>query len=158
MQPLSTWKAIAAVSENGVIGNGAQIPWHLPEDFKWFKSQTLGQIVVMGRKTYASVGRPLPGRETILLSHQSLGELPNGVRQLTSLEALIALTTDRTVWICGGAEIYRQALPFCTELFITHVKRTVEGDIHFPEYLNRFKRIECLRETTDFDIVRYGVG
>ena len=126
MPPLP-FKAIAAMSLNRVIGNGNTIPWHLPEDFKWFKETTMGHVLAMGRKTFESIGRPLPGRETVVLTRN-----PNsvtGVQTLDSLEALgqAEAYRDRTIFICGGAEIYGQALGQCSDLYLTRVNREVEG-------------------------------
>ena len=97
------FKAIAAMSLNRVIGNGNQIPWHLPEDFKWFKATTTGHVIVMGRKTFESIGRPLPNRETIVLSRSAFS-FP-GVKTISSLKELPSPTGDQRVFICGGAQI-----------------------------------------------------
>src|ERR1043166_7241388 len=99
------------MSLNRVIGAGNRIPWHLPEDFKWFKQMTTGQVIVMGRKTFESIGRPLPNRETIVLSRGPFNH--PGVRTIRSLEELPALASGREVFICGGAQVYAQALPLC---------------------------------------------
>lgn len=97
------------MSENRVIGNGGDIPWHLPEDFKWFKETTMGGILVMGRKTFDSIGRPLPGRETYVLS-RTPRNIPK-VHCFNDLAVLDQLATEKTIWIAGGGEIYRQLLP-----------------------------------------------
>jgi dihydrofolate reductase len=94
------WKAIAAMSENRVIGNANKIPWHLPEDFKWVKACTQGQAIAMGRKTFESMGRPLPKRENIVISRTAT-EIP-GCTVLPSLEALEQYETEADVWIFGG--------------------------------------------------------
>jgi len=141
------------MSENRVIGDGNRIPWHLPEDFKFFKATTMGHVLVMGRKTFESIGRPLPGRETLVLSRS--GFVHPGVRTITSLDALPALDGDRQAFICGGAEIYRQTLPLCSDLYLTHVKRVVEGDAFFPPFEHLFEPVETLQENADFRIVRY---
>ncbi|MFN3408916.1 MAG: dihydrofolate reductase [Limisphaerales bacterium] len=146
--------AIAAVALNGVIGRGNTIPWHLPEDFKWFKSVTMGHVLVMGRRTFESIGRPLPGRETIVLTRG--GWTHPGVRTATSLDQLpLAPDDPRRVFIAGGAEIYRQALPRCAELLLTRVRQTVEGDVFFPPFEHLFQLVETLRETPEFVILRY---
>jgi dihydrofolate reductase len=149
-----TFKAIAAMSLNRVIGRSNQIPWHLPEDFKWFKQVTMGQVLVMGRKTFESIGRPLPGRETFVLTRGAWSHA--GVTPVAALDQLPLVPTDpRIVFIAGGAEVYRQALPLCSELFLTLVKREVEGDAFFPPFEDLFELAERLRETPDFDILRY---
>jgi len=149
------FKAIAAMSLNRVIGRGKTIPWHLPEDFKWFKETTMGHVLAMGRRTYESIGRPLPGRETVVLTRNPCSV--TGVRTLDSLEALgqAEAYRDRTIFICGGAEIYAQALDQCADLYLTRVKREVEGDAFFPEFESIFDSGEILRESEAFDIVHY---
>ncbi|HEX5223311.1 MAG TPA: dihydrofolate reductase [Verrucomicrobiae bacterium] len=147
------FKAIAAMSLNRVIGNGNKIPWHLPEDFKWFKATTTGHIIVMGRKTFESIGKPLPNRETIVLSRSGFS-FP-GVTTIRSLDALPANTADRQVFICGGAQIYEQALPLCSEILLTLVKREVPGDAFFPPFEDQFQFSDTVRETPEFKILRY---
>jgi len=129
---------IAAIADNGVIGNGNSIPWHLPSDFAHFKRMTLGKPLIMGRRTFESIGRPLPGRTNIVVSRQP-GYQPEGVIVISSLEAALdhaqtIAATDRAneVMIGGGAEIYAQALNFADRLYITHVGASPEGDAHFP--------------------------
>jgi dihydrofolate reductase len=147
------FKAIAAVAENRVIGHGNRIPWHLPEDFRWFKRTTMGHVLVMGRKTFESIGRPLPGRKTIVLS-RSAWRHP-AVRVVASLAEIDVASEVCEVFICGGAEVYRQALPFCSDLFLTRVKRVVEGDVFFPDFEDRFERVADLAENDEFTIVHY---
>ncbi len=150
---MNTFKAIAAMAENRVIGNKGQIPWHLPEDFKWFKRTTMGHILVMGRKTYESIGRPLPGRETFVLSRTQ--RLIPGVRTFNDFSDLKHLVTDKTIWIAGGSEIYRQMLPECSELYLTRVHRNVEGDTFFPNFEDRFDLTERIFKQLDFTIERW---
>jgi len=145
-------KAIAAMSLNRVIGQGGTIPWHLPEDFKWFKKTTMGHVLVMGRKTFESICKPLPGRETIVLSRGRFS-FP-GVRTVSDLREL-DLENSRTLFLCGGAEIYKQYLPLCSELYLTTVKRVVDGDAFFPPFEDRFVLVEQLHENLDFSISRY---
>lgn len=141
------------MSLNRVIGAGNQIPWHLPEDFKWFKQMTTGHVIVMGRKTFESIGRPLPNRETIVLSRG--GFTHPGVKSIQSLEELSALNDGREIFICGGAQIYTQALPSCSDVYLTLVKRTVAGDTFFPAFEAQFEVVEELRDTPDFMILHY---
>lgn len=150
---MKAFKAIAAMSLNRVIGDGNKIPWHLPEDFKWFKQTTLGHVLVMGRKTFESIGKPLPGRDTIVLSRT--GWSHPGVQTVANLEETKARTGDRHVFICGGAQIYAQALPLCSDLFLTLVNREVQGDAFFPAFEDRFDLIEELRDTPEFKILHY---
>jgi dihydrofolate reductase len=150
------FKAIAAMSENRVIGNGNKIPWHLPEDFKWFKKMTTGQIIVMGRKTFESIGKPLPNRTTIVLSRTNF-QHPGvqTISDLSEIERAIPNVADRQIFICGGAQIYEQALPLCSDLYLTLVKRTVEGDAFFPPFENHFELAEEILDCADFKILHY---
>jgi dihydrofolate reductase len=152
---MKPFKAIAAMSLNRVIGRGNQIPWHLPEDFKWFKRMTTGQVIVMGRKTYESIGRPLPQRTTVVLTRSS-GAIP-GVLTVSSLEDVHRAVGggDREIFICGGAQVYEQALPWCSDLYLTIVKREVEGDTLFPRFEDRFELAGELRDTPEFRILHY---
>ncbi|MBL0170899.1 MAG: dihydrofolate reductase [Gemmatimonadaceae bacterium] len=150
---MKQFKAIAAMSENRVIGNGPKIPWHLPEDFKFFKAMTTGHVVVMGRTTFESIGRPLPNRETIIVSRS--GYTYPGVRTVSSLDTIDVNADERDVFICGGAQIYALALPHCSDLYLTHVKRVVEGDVFFPPFEARFSPGTTLITTPEFDIVHY---
>ena len=169
---LKPFIAIAAMSLNRVIGNGNQIPWHLPEDFKWFKATTTGHVIVMGRKTFESIGKPLPNRETIVLSRStfshpgvktihSLEELPSPVVTATlspsdgERDGVRGAPAQRKIFICGGAQIYEQALPLCSELFLTLVKREVQGDTFFPKFEDQFEPAEEIRDTPEFKIIRY---
>jgi dihydrofolate reductase len=147
------FQAIAAMSLNRVIGCGNRIPWHLPEDFKWFKRMTTGQIVVMGRKTFEAIGKPLPNRETIVLSRS--GFAYPGIRVVNDLDELDPAHESRTMFICGGAQIYAQALPLCTDLYLTHVQRTLEGDTMFPPFEHGFTPVATLAENADFRIIHY---
>lgn len=147
------WRAIAAMARNRVIGNAGKIPWHLPEDFKWVKQSTLGQSIVMGRKTFESMGRPLPRRENIVIT-RSRDEIP-GCIVLPSLDALDDYKTEGEIWIFGGAEIYRQALPRVHELFLTVVDLEPAGDTFFPEFEDAFELAEIVRKTDAFEIRRY---
>lgn len=151
---MKKFKAIAAMSENHVIGNAGDMPWNLPKDFKWFKEKTLGGILIMGRKTYESIGKPLPGRETYVLSRRSL-DIP-GVTHFTDIETLLGqLDTEKPVWIAGGAEIYRQTLPYCDEILLTRVHRRCEGDTFFPDFEDRFEFREVIQSNKDFTIERW---
>ena len=119
---------IAALARNGVIGDAGKIPWHISEDLKRFKRLTLGHPIIMGRKTWESLGRPLPGRRNIVLT-RSAG-IP-GVECYRDLrDALDACGTGR-VFVIGGGEIYRLAMPVTDELYLTHVHQDVEGDTKF---------------------------
>jgi len=183
------FKAIAAMSENRVIGQGNKIPWHLPEDFKWFKKMTKGNVIVMGRKTFEGLGKPLPERLNVILTRHPIRlrrEYPNifgpatlGVRaqslrksfqfDLPRIEGknktevrlqidLLKLDPEEfstDVFICGGAQIYEQALPRCSDLYLTLVKRVVEGDAFFPPFEDRFKPVGEIMDCAEFKIIHY---
>lgn len=141
------------MSLNRVIGAGNRIPWHLPEDFKWFKQLTTGNIIVMGRKTFESIGRPLPNRETIVLSRSHFHH--PGVRTVSDLNHIGWASETRQIFICGGAQVYQQALSLCSDLFLTLVKREVQGDTFFPEFEDHFELAEEIRDTPEFKILHY---
>lgn len=125
---------IAAMANNRVIGKDNQMPWHLPADLKHFKKVTLGKPVIMGRKTYQSIGKALPGRRNIVISRQGVA-LSADADWVRSIEQALALVQDEAeVMIIGGAEIYRQVLPMADRLYITDIDLTVEGDAFFPDY------------------------
>jgi dihydrofolate reductase len=126
---------IAAMAANGVIGRGGQLPWHLPDDLNRFKQLTLGHPIIMGRKTYDSMGRPLPGRVNIVVSAQ-LREPPHAqVKLASSLDEAIALAAPaERVFVIGGAMIYESALPRTHILHLTELDESVEGDTFFPPF------------------------
>lgn len=144
------------MSLNRVIGAGHRIPWHLPADFRWFKQMTTGHVLVMGRKTFESIGKPLPDRETIVLSRA--GFRHPGVRVVSALSQLDPASAEfagRELFICGGAQIYAQALPRCSDLYLTLVKRTVEGDAFFPPFEDRFAPVQVVEDNAAFSITHY---
>lgn len=148
---MKSFKAIAAMSLNRVIGCHNTIPWRLPEDLRWFKKLTMGHTIVMGRRTFESIGKPLPGRATIVVSRVGI-EIP-GVKVINDLRDLHRENGD--VFICGGADIYAQMLPQCSELYLTLVKREVEGDAFFPPFEHLFEPAELIQDTAEFSITRF---
>jgi len=153
---MKRYKAIAAMSLNRVIGAGNKIPWHLAEDFKWFKRMTTGQVIVMGRKTFESIGKPLPNRTTIVVS-RSAPAIP-GVQTISDLEQLQQPNGSwdgKEIFICGGAQIYQQALPLCSDLYLTLVKREVEGDAFFPRFEDQFSLAAEIADNPEFKILHY---
>lgn len=125
---------VAAVAKNGVIGADGRLPWHLPEDLKHFKNLTLGHPIIMGRRTWQSLGKPLPDRENIVISRKAGFEAP-GASVAASLEAAIALCTGEPVaFVIGGAEIYAAALPFANGVVLTEIQQDYEGDTRFPDW------------------------
>ena len=123
---------IVAVSQNNIIGKDNKLLWKLPKDLRFFKSTTMGKAVIMGRKTFDSVGKPLPGRNNIVISRQSNLKI-SGCEVVNSLSLAIKLVekTDE-VFIAGGGEIYRQALPLVNKIYLTRVHENFEGDTIFP--------------------------
>ncbi|MGG8472595.1 type 3 dihydrofolate reductase [Rahnella sp. PAMC25617] len=124
---------IAALATDRVIGMENAMPWHLPGDLAWFKRNTLNKPVIMGRKTFESIGHPLPGRLNIVISSKP-GE-HEGVTWVTSLDAALAAAGDvEEVMVMGGGRVYEQLLPKANRLYLTHIDAEVEGDTHFPDY------------------------
>ena len=121
---------IAAVGRNGVIGRDNDLPWRIREDLQHFKQLTLGHTLVMGRKTYDSIGRPLPGRRTVVVTRQPDWSA-DGVEVVHTLEE--ALKYEGDLYVAGGGEIYRQALPYADRLELTEVDQSPTGDVTFPE-------------------------
>jgi dihydrofolate reductase len=126
-----TVTVVAAVARNGVIGSSNDLPWYIPEDLKHFKALTMGHTLVMGRKTYDSIGRPLPGRTTIVITRQPDWSV-EGVMVARSFEEALKLADGNDVYVAGGGEIYALALPYADRLELTEVDQTPDGDIHFP--------------------------
>jgi len=130
---VSLLSIIVAASANNVIGAGGGLPWHLPEDLRRFKEITMGKPMIMGRATYDSIGRALPGRTSIVISRQP-GFEADGCIVVDSIDAAIeAAGNAEEVMIVGGGEIYRQVLPMVDRIYMTRVQADVEGDTRFPE-------------------------
>ncbi len=153
-------KAIAAMSENRVIGRAGTLPWHLPEDFRWFKQTTLGQGVLMGRKTFDSLGgKPLPGRLNLVVTRGAAGRLPQ-VENVVAVPDLAGFRPEDyavpEIFVAGGEEIYRQTLPRCAELLLTLVHRDVpDGDAFFPPFEHLFDFAEDVLVRPEFTVRRY---
>jgi dihydrofolate reductase len=138
---------IVAVARNRVIGHGGALPWRIPADLKWFRARTMGHHLVMGRKTWASIGRPLPGRTNLVLSRDAELAAP-GCVVCPSLDAAIAIAEragERELFVIGGGELYREALPRADRIYATEVELAPAGDAFFPE-LDRAQWIECSSE------------
>lgn len=137
---------IAAVAKNGVIGKDGQIPWYIPEELQHFKELTTGHTVIMGRRTYESIGRPLPNRQNIVVT-STLDNIP-GCQIARSLSEALALAEQEEIFIIGGAMLYAEALPMADQLDITIVEAAPEGDTFFPAVdWNRYVEVE--REAHD---------
>lgn len=125
---------IVAVAKNRVIGINNTLPWHLPEDLKRFRALTMGHHIIMGRKTYESLGRLLPGRTTVIVTRNKDYKV-EGALVANSLEAAITLCKDDDeIFLIGGAELYQDGLKFSDKLYITELDLQVDGDAHFPQY------------------------
>lgn len=127
------WVAVVAISQNNVIGKGNQLPWRLSSDLQRFKRLTMGECLLMGRKTFQSIGRPLPGRQTIVLSRSGFVSNFAEVTVVGSLdEVSAAVQESKQVVVIGGAEIFKKTIDFCDQMWITRVLANVDGDVSFP--------------------------
>ncbi len=124
---------IAALAANRTIGRDGRLPWHLSPDLVRFKRLTLGHTLLMGRKTFESIGRPLPGRATVVVTRNPLWTAPPGVLAAPSVEAGLAMAPAGEVFVAGGAEVYRATLPIADRLYLTFVEQDFAGDTFFPE-------------------------
>ena len=149
------FKAIVAVSQNGVIGKNGDLPWRLAEDLKWFKKITMGHVVLMGRKTWDSLPFPLPGRKNWVIS-RSL-EKKEGMQVFDSIEEAEGnLDPEEQIFVIGGGEIYAQTLAKCREIYVTEVLQSVDdGDAFFPSIEEDFKVKEILDENEAFILRRW---
>jgi len=126
---------IVAVDENNLMGKGLELPWHLPNDMKYFKNQTWGMTVVMGRKTLDALGKPLQGRQNIVITRNKDWK-PEGVKPTHSLDEAIEQakqTGANEIFIIGGAEIFRMAMPIANKIYLTRIHHQFEGDVYFPQ-------------------------
>ena len=150
MTGLSRVVIIAAVASNGVIGHRNRMPWHLPEDLRRFRQLTLGHAVIMGRRTFESIGKPLAGRNNIVVT-RSPDWTRAGCHAAHSLEAALAAVHEREdAFVIGGAQIYALALPVASRLYISEIERDFEGDAFFPEF-DRSRWREVSRESRVLD-------
>jgi dihydrofolate reductase len=127
---------VAALARNRVIGRDGQLPWRLPADLKRFKRLTVGHPLILGRKTYESIGRPLPERTNIVITRRE-GYAPAGIRLVRSIDEALAAAAEAPgadeAFVIGGSEIYRQTLPIADRLHLTFIEEDFPGDVHFPE-------------------------
>ncbi len=154
---------IVAMGENRLIGKDNQLPWHLPQDLAYFKRMTMNHKIVMGRKTYESIGRPLPGRENIILTRDHSYKM-DGCKVLHSIEEILELSknTDEKIFVIGGAEIFKEILPYSDRLYMTHIHHNFEGDTFFPqlkdtdwETVSVESGIKDMKNPYEFDFVVY---
>ena len=151
--------AIAAMTRIGrVIGRDGKTPWHLPAELRWFKQATAGAVVLMGRKTFYSVGRPLPGRLNLVATRRSLPEAGGPDVQIVADLASFRPEdyAPRAVWVIGGAEIFAQTLPRCEAVYLSLINQEVTGgDTFFPAFEADFSVTETLRHGPGFEVVRF---
>ena len=137
---------IVAVAQNGVIGGGNTLLWHISEDLRRFKSITMGHPVIMGRRTFESVGRPLPGRTNVVVSRRE-DYTPEGVTVVRSLEEAFALfPQEEEIFVTGGGQIYAQGMPLADKLYLTTVEKDYDGDTRFPDWnRDEWRQVSCER-------------
>ena len=146
--------AIVAMTPDRIIGRDGTLPWHLPEDLAFFKRTTSGHPILMGRKTYESIGRPLPKRRNIVITRDTSWSA-EGVEVIHSPEALAELGIECEVFIIGGSEIYQSFLPQLDELLVSHVFQSYPGDTRFPEFEHLFAAGEVIESHEAFEVRRY---
>lgn len=129
---------IVATGENRVIGLNNKMPWHLPADLKYFKKITTGHAVVMGRKTFLSIGRPLPNRTNVILTRDKHFKA-EGCQVIHSIEEVLELSKQENLFIIGGAEVYQQFLAHADKVYLTYIHKSFEGDTFFPELDDKWK-------------------
>jgi dihydrofolate reductase len=148
---------IAAMAENRVIGRGNEMPWDIPSELHRFKERTLGHPVIMGRKTFESIGHPLPGRKNIIISGQQ-GFACEGCVVVRDLQAAIAAAEGAAeVFICGGESVFREAMPLADSIYLTVIDEEFDGDTFFPEIPDDFVEVEreSFEDVLSYVIVRY---
>jgi dihydrofolate reductase len=148
-------KAIVAMTRERVIGENNKIPWRLRGEQKWFKEVTMGHPILMGRKTFESVGRPLPGRRNLVVTRTGNFAGVELIRDLQKFDPVPYESEGAEIFVVGGAEIYQALLDRCNVLYVTIVKGGYRGDAYFPEFESQFEISERIRESPEFDIFRY---
>ncbi|MEP4079576.1 dihydrofolate reductase [Haloferula sp.] len=146
--------AIVAMTPDRIIGRDGTLPWHLPEDLAFFKRTTSGHPILMGRKTYESIGRPLPKRRNIVITRDSSWSA-DGVEVIHNPEALTDLGIEGEVFIIGGSEIYQSFLGQLDELLVSHIFQSYPGDTRFPDFEHLFGPAEVLETHEAFEVRRY---
>lgn len=150
---------IAAVAKNNCIGVKNKIPWNIPADFQYFKKTTLGKTCLMGQATFESIlgylGRPLPGRQTVVVTLDKNFKAPEGVRIFYSLDEAFDKLKDEDVFVCGGASIYRQTINRVENLYITMVNLEPDGDVFFPDIDPKIWKEVWREDHGDFSFLRF---
>jgi dihydrofolate reductase len=146
--------AIVAMSANRVIGREGKLPWHYPEDLKFFKRTTLGHPILMGRATFDSIGRPLPGRQNIVLSRTMAPR--EGVTVIREVSELTQVCGEaETIFVIGGARVFEELLPQCDGLYLTYITKDYEGDVLLPPFEHLFTLKEIREKTDDLEFRYY---
>jgi dihydrofolate reductase len=148
-------KAIVAMTRDRVIGKNNKIPWRLSGEQKWFKEVTMGHPILMGRKTFESIGRPLLGRRNLVVTRAGKFAGVEVIHDLTGFDPRPYEVGGKEIFVIGGAEIYKELLGLCETIYVTVVKKDYEGDAYFPEFESGFELSEGIRETSDYDILCY---
>ena len=143
------------MTRNRVIGKNNKIPWRLPGEQKWFKEVTMGHPILMGRRTFESIGRPLPGRRNLVVTRTGKFAGVDLIHDLSVFDPGPYESDGAEIYVIGGAEIYQALLDRCDKIYATIVKGEYEGDAHFPEFESQFEISETIRETPEFDIFCY---
>lgn len=142
---------IVAVTKNNVIGNKGIMPWNIKGEQRRFKDLTTGHTIIVGRKTYEAEGKPLPNRKTIVVSTTKNIECENCITAKSFKEALELAKSEKEIFIAGGGEIYRQALPMTDRIYITIIDKVIDGDVYFPE-INKEEFVKTYEETIESEI------
>ena len=147
---------VVAVSKNGVIGKNGGLPWRFPADLKFFKHLTTGHTVIMGRKTFDSIGKALPNRQNIVISHGTHSPMA-GVEFVTSVEAALALSAEGDVFVIGGASIYRETLRLIDGIYLTRIDQDFDGDAFYPPAPAEFEEVsrQTLQESPRIEVIFY---
>lgn len=146
--------AIAAMAQNRVIGQHHKIPWNIPEEMAFFRKTTTGSTVLMGRKTFESIGHPLPNRKHIVLTRDPQWTFPE-VTVIHDPIDLLSFEKKPTIWVCGGEKIYQLLLPYCREIYLSTVHRSYDGDTFFPEIPDSFSLKDTIFTCQTFEINHY---
>ena len=151
---MPTLYAIAAMSENRVIGNQGKLPWDLPEEYAWFKHRTMGGTLIIGRKTFKSLGDHLTDWKKVVLSRSV--EVPGVTtcHDITTLDETLR-PLPKPYWVCGGVEVYRHLLRNCDILYLTRIKRIISGDAFFPPFEDKFEIDQLIHENETFRVERW---
>ena len=154
---MASLKAIVAMASNRIIGKDGDLPWRLPEDLKWFKRLTSGHPIVMGRRTMDSLGgRPLPKRRNLVLSRSlSADDLPEGFEKIDADPEALRRLDEESVFVIGGAEIYRLLFPHCDEIYLSYVFEPHPGDTSLPGFEEDFELAEVMATYPEFEVRRY---